>query len=223
MVDEVRLTTPVTEAQVRGLKVSSVVYLSGVVYTMRDMGHRRAAELIRRGERLPFPLRGGAIWHCGPVVRRAGEEWVVAAAGPTSSSRFTELGATLLREGGARLFVGKGSMGQTAADAMREYGAAFLMATGGCAALYSRMVLRVREVYWLDLGMPEATWVLEVKNLGPLIVGIDAEGRSLQEEVRCNVRENLECIYRDYKIDPGYDYVWRLRGTIGTRDASEKI
>lgn len=223
MADEVRLTTPVTEAQVRGLKVGGIVYLSGVVYTMRDMGHRRAAELLRRGEQLPFPLRGGAIWHCGPVVKRAGEEWVVAAAGPTSSSRFTELGATLLREGGARLFVGKGSMGQTVIDAMRENGAAFLMATGGCAALYSRMILRVREVYWLDLGMPEATWVLEVKNFGPLIVGIDSEGRSLQEEVRRSVRENLECIYRDYKIDPGYDYVWWPRGTIGTREASEKI
>ncbi len=223
MSDEVRLTTPVTEAQVRGLRVGVVVYLSGTIYTMRDMGHRRAVELLRRRAQLPFPLRDGAIWHCGPVVKRVGEEWVVVAAGPTSSSRFTELGAVLLREGGARLLVGKGGMGQAAVEAMREHGAAFLIATGGCAALYSRMVREVRGVYWLDLGLPEATWELEVKNLGPLIVGIDSEGRSLHEAVRRSVRENLHRIYRDYKIDPEYDYVWWPREAVGTRDASEKI
>ncbi|MEM3730415.1 MAG: FumA C-terminus/TtdB family hydratase beta subunit [Candidatus Bathyarchaeia archaeon] len=206
MEKEIRL--PASEEDIRKLKVSDIVYVSGTVHTMRDMGHRRAVEIIKRGEKLPFDLKDGAIWHCGPIAKKVNDMWEIVAAGPTSSSRFTELGAELVRKQHVRLTIGKGTMGKNMIDALKEVGGVYLVATGGCAALYAKQVVKVENVYWLDLGMPEATWILKVDKLGPLVVGIDSHGNALEHLVLENVNKNINNIFSKENIDPSRTYVW---------------
>jgi fumarate hydratase subunit beta len=113
-------------------------------------------ESIQRGETPPFDLTDGAIWHLGPIARKVDEKWQIVAAGPTSSSRFTELGARLVEMRHVRFTIGKGTMGPPMVNALRKIGSVYLIATGGCAVLYAQQIADVENVHWLDLGMPEA-------------------------------------------------------------------
>lgn len=206
MSKEVRLELPITEEQVRDLTCGDVVYLSGNVYTMRDMGHRRAVEMLKRGEKLPFDLAKGAIWHCGPIVRqRADGKWEAVSAGSTTSSRFTYLGSDLIKALKVRCTIGKGTMLQKAVETMREIGSCYLNSTGGCASLYAGQIEEVVDVFWTDLGLPEATWVMKVRDLGPLVVGIDSHGNSLFEAIGKTMRANLMDIYRRSNLKPDYN------------------
>ncbi|MEM1566120.1 MAG: FumA C-terminus/TtdB family hydratase beta subunit [Candidatus Bathyarchaeia archaeon] len=215
---EKEIHLPVSEKEVRKLKVSDIVYVSGTVHTMRDMGHRRAVEMIKRGEELPFNLKEGAIWHCGPIARKVGDTWEIVSAGPTSSSRFTELGSELVRKLNVRLTIGKGVMGKSMIEALKETGGVYLVATGGCAALYAKQIVKVENVHWLDLGMPEATWVLKVNKLGPLVVGIDSSGNTLESIVLEKVYKNVNAVYAKEKIDPSRSYVWWPKKIPGSTD-----
>ncbi len=198
------LTLPFTEEQVRGLEVGDSVYLSGSLYTMRDMGHRRAVEMVRRGETLPFDLTAGAMWHCAPIVRKVDGQWQVVSAGSTTSSRFTPLGSELMRALKVRCIVGKGTMGAEAVTTMGEVGGCFLNSTGGCASLYAQQLAGVEAVYWTDLGLPEATWVLRANGLGPLVVGIDTHGQSIFDNRRKEMARVLPGIYERSHLDPAY-------------------
>lgn len=201
----VRLELPITEGQVRNLECGDLVYLSGSFYTMRDMGHRRAVEMLKNGEKLPFDLAQGAIWHCGPIVRQLPEDkWEVVSAGSTTSSRFTYLGSDLINALNIRCIIGKGTMLKTAVNTMKKVGSCFLNSTGGAAALYAGLIEEVTDVFWTDLGLPEATWVMKVKDFGPLVVGIDSHGNSLFETIRTNMDVNLQHIYQKAKISPDY-------------------
>lgn len=113
-------------------------------------------ESIQRGETPPFDLTDGAIWHLGPIARKVDEKWQIVAAGPTSSSRFTELGARPVGMRHVRFTIGKGTMGPPMVNALRKIGSVYLIATGGCAVLYAQQIADVENVHWLDLGMPEA-------------------------------------------------------------------
>jgi fumarate hydratase subunit beta len=217
------ISIPVSEEDVRKLRVGDHVYVNGIVNTMRDMGHRRVVEMTKRGEELPFNIKEGAIWHCGPIVKKIGEEWKIMSAGPTSSSRFTELGAKIVRDHKVRLTIGKGNMGSPMVNALKDIGGVYLLATGGCAALYAKNIQKVEKVHWLDLGMPEATWVLKVNKLGPLIVGIDSEGNSLAQMVRNKVRTRVKDIYNEEKIDPARTYVWWPKKIAGTKEVIESL
>lgn len=205
---EVRLDSVLTEEVVRDLRVGDVVYYTGVVHTMRDMAHRRAVDLLERGENLPFDIHQGAVWHCAPVVSRVADRWVVRSAGPTTSSRFTELGAALIRNLKIRLVIGKGTMGSPAVQAMAEVGCCYLTMTGGCAALYADQINRVEHVIWTDLGLPEAVWVLQVSSLGPLVVGIDSTGASLYEQMGARLAGVLPDIYARCSVNPGRVYAY---------------
>jgi fumarate hydratase subunit beta len=229
MTREHRLKLPFSPAQARQLNCGDTVYLSGTVHTMRDMGHRRAVQMLARGQALPFDLRNGAIWHCGPIVRKitpanaqtasAGNparwRWEVLSAGPTTSSRFNEMGPELIRSLGVRCTIGKGTMGAKAIQTMQEIGGCFLNATGGCGALYAGQVEEVIDVFWTDLGLPEAVWVLRVKELGPLVVGIDPHGRSLFDTIGAHMRSNLEAIYSRAGISPDYNLAYLPKRVAG--------
>ena len=209
MTKEHHLQLPVSREQVRQLKLGDVVYLSGQVITMRDMGHRRAVDMLHRGEKLPFDLNDGAVWHCGPIARKnADGKWQVLSAGPTTSSRFNELGPELMQAFGVRCTIGKGSMSTKARETMRKLRGFFLNATGGCGALYAGQVEEVVNVFWLDLGMPEAAWVLRVNRLGPLIVGIDSAGSSLVDGVTQTMRNNLAAIYQHSGISADHEFAY---------------
>jgi len=220
---ETEINLPASERDVRELKVGDIVYVSGIVHTMRDMGHRRVIEMLQRGERLPFNLRNGVIWHCGPITRKVNDKWEIVSAGPTSSSRFTELGAKLVEELNVRLTIGKGTMGAAMIKALRDVGGAYLIATGGCAALYAKEVVNVENVHWLELGMPEAVWILKVEKLGPLVVGIDSGGNALAKIVLNKVLIRIEDIYREENVDSTRTYVWWPKKIAGSKELMESV
>jgi fumarate hydratase subunit beta len=202
MTREFRLQTPLTQEQMRELNVGDTVYLSGIVHTMRDMGHRRAVDMLAHGERLPFDLTRGIIWHAAPIVRQTSVgRWEAVNVGSTTSSRFTYLGSELMRQLNLRCIVGKGSMLAKAVETMQEVGSCFLNTTGGCAALYGQQVEEVVNVHWTDLGLPEAIWVLRMKDFGPLIVGIDSHGQSLFDNIGVTMRQHLASVYQKSRID----------------------
>jgi len=220
---EIEIRLPASEDEVRKLKVADIVYVSGVVHTMRDMAHRRAVEMLKRGEKLPFELKNGAIWHCGPIARKVKGTWEIVAAGPTSSSRFTELGAEMIKRQQVRLTIGKGTMGAETINALKDLGGVYLAATGGCAAVYAKQIVKVENVYWLDLGMPEAVWVLNVDKLGPLVVSIDSQGNSLNQMLLKKVYSNVKNVYSKENIDMARTFVWWPKKIAGSKELMESI
>jgi len=190
MMTEHRLKLPVSEAQVRSLRAGDIVYLTGTLYTARDEAHMRALEWIKEGKALPVKFSEGALYHCGPIMKKDGEGWRIVAAGPTTSSRMNGLEAQFIEKTGARLIIGKGGMNKAVGETMRKFGAAYLAFTGGAAVLAAQRVRNVGGVHWLDLGMPEAVWVLEAEDFGPLTVGMDAGGSSLFEDVARKIEKN---------------------------------
>ena len=187
------LRLPLSEADVRALRAGDEVALSGLVHTGRDRFHKFLAE----GHPSPVDLRGGALFHCGPVVVRdedAPGGWRVVAAGPTTSAREEPYMAGIVRREGLRAIVGKGGMGPATTGACRECGCVYLQAVGGAAALLARRVRRVAAVHFLDeFGATEACWSLEVEDL-PALVGVDAAGRSLFDDVRASSRAALDSL-----------------------------
>ncbi len=174
---EVTLQAPITEEQVRSLKVGDVVLLSGRMFTGRDAVH---AHLMKHEP--PVDLQGSVLYHCGPVVVKNGETWSVTAAGPTTSIREEPYQADIIRKYGVRVVIGKGGMGATTLAGLKESGAVYLNAIGGAAQFYARCIERVDGVSLMEFGTPEAMWHLHVRDF-PAIVTMDAHGRSLHKEV----------------------------------------
>lgn len=185
---EVILAAPVTEEQVRALKVGDIVLIDGEMFTGRDAVH---AHLMKNPP--PVDLNGAVLYHCGPVMLKQGEEWVVKAAGPTTSSREEPYQAEVLRRYGVRVVIGKGGMGPKTLAGLKECGAVYLNATGGAAQYYARTVEKVLGVHWMEFGIPEAMWHLRVHHFAA-IVTMDAHGNSLHAEVERETGEKLEAL-----------------------------
>lgn len=188
------LSLPLAEDEVRALRAGDEVLLSGLLYTGRDRFHKHLAD----GNPCPVSLRGGALFHCGPVVvpdaTAPAAPWRVVAAGPTTSSREEPYEAGVIEREGLRAIVGKGGMGAKTVEACRRFGCVYLQAVGGAAALLAQRVRCVRSVNFLDeFGATEACWGLEVEGF-PAIVGIDARGDSLYDKVRASSRSVLESL-----------------------------
>ena len=184
------LYTPIAESDARKLKAGDVIHVSGILFTARDEAHR---VLLERGA--PFPLEGLALFHCGPVVQKVGEGWRVVAAGPTTSARMELFEAEFLAKFRPRVIIGKGGMGEKTLKALGEVGAVYTHFTGGAGALAAQAIRRVKEVHFLEeLGIPEAVWVFEVEKFGPLVVAMDAHGRSLYADLAQVVERNMEKI-----------------------------
>ena len=191
-----KLRTPISEEEVRKLKVGDVLYVSGTMVTARDAAHRRALELAKKGEKLPVNLEGCVLYHCGPIAVKRDGEWEIVAAGPTTSTRMEMFEADFIRAFKVRVIVGKGGMGPRTTEACREFGAVYAAFTGGAGALAAKAIKRVVGVEWLDLGMPEAMWIFEVEDFGPLIVAIDTHGNNLYERVKQAVEARRAEIYK---------------------------
>ncbi len=174
---EVVLTTPISEEQVRSLKVGDVVLISGRAYTGRDAVHHH---LMKHDP--PVDLRGGVIYHCGPVVAKEGDGWRITAAGPTTSIREEPYQADVIGRYGVRAVIGKGGMGAKTLAALQQHGAVYLNAIGGAAQFYARAIEKVDGVSLTEFGSPEAMWHLSVKDF-PAIVTMDAHGHSLHKDV----------------------------------------
>jgi fumarate hydratase class I len=182
---EVVLTAPLSEAAVRALKVGDVVLINGEMFTGRDNVH---AYLMKNPP--PVDLDGAVLYHCGPVMLKQGERWVVKAAGPTTSSREEPYQAEVIKRYGVRAVIGKGGMGPKTLAALEEYGAVYLNAIGGAAQYYARTAQDVLAVYLMEFGIPEAMWRLKVNGFAA-IVTMDAHGNSLHADVEQTTGEEL--------------------------------
>jgi fumarate hydratase subunit beta len=195
-----KLKTPISEEQIRKLKVNDVLYVTGTVVTARDQAHRRALEYFKEGKPLPLNLEELAVFHCGPVVAKQGEKWIAVAAGPTTSTRMDIFEDEFIKNFKVRVVIGKGGMGKKTTDAMQKYGVVYGAFTGGAAVLAARAIKNVRGVEWFDLGVPEAMWIFEVEEFGPLVVAIDSHGNNLFTDVQKTVEESKQKIYQKLGI-----------------------
>jgi fumarate hydratase class I len=187
---EVPLRAPISEEQIRSLRVGDVVLISGRVYTGRDAVH---AYLMKHDP--PVDLRGGVLYHCGPVVVKQAvdgrDTWKVTAAGPTTSIREEPYQAEIIKRFGVRVVMGKGGMGARTLAGLKASGAVYLNAVGGAAQFYARCIERVVDVSLMQFGTPEAMWHLDVRDF-PAIVTMDAHGNSLHKDIEQASGEKLE-------------------------------
>ncbi len=176
------LTTPISEATIRALKVGDEVHITGTLYTGRDAVHK----YLHEGGQLPpeVKLDGGILYHCGPVMLKQDDgTWKCTAAGPTTSIREEPYQAQVIGDFGLRGVIGKGGMGEKTLAGCKEHGCVYLHAIGGAAQVLAECVTRVKGVYLLEeFGSPEAIWELEVVNF-PAVVTMDSHGNSLHREV----------------------------------------
>ncbi len=197
--DEVHLTTPLAERDIKTLKLGDVVYLSGALYTAREGVYR---QVVDKG--LPFPRSVRELtnvnFHCSPAaaVRPEGG-YVVEAVTATASFRFGKSMGPWFERSGARVIVGKAGLTELAyREWFVPHGAIYLTTVGyGMGAAYGRCIRRVVEVHWLrELGIAQALWVLEVERIGPFLVEGDAEGRSLFAVANREINRRLDQVYR---------------------------
>jgi len=178
---EYRFKTPLTESDVRQLRVGDSVLLDGVIFGVRD------ANLIRVFDQKvapPVDWRGAALLHTAPNVRKVGPgKYEPLSVGTTTSMRMDRFTEGLLRDYGVRAILGKGGLSARSAELMQQYGGCYLSVTGGAAAMETLQIEEIEKVYWEDL-MPECIWQIRFKGLGPLTVGIDTNGGNLQLDVQ---------------------------------------
>lgn len=187
-----RITTPLENREIEKLKAGEQVLLSGIIYTARDQAHKRLAQAITKGRHLPIDLKRAIIYYCGPTQTPKGKvigastslspdgerSRTIGSSGPTTSSRMDGFTPALLKKG-ALAMIGKGRRSKRVREAIKKYKAAYFLTYAGCGALLSKYVKKASAVAYKDLG-PEAIYKMEVKNF-PLIVGIDAKGRSVYD------------------------------------------
>lgn len=188
------LTLPVDDAQVEKLQIGDTVYLTGMVYTARDMAHLEIRKLVDKGAPLPVDLKGGAIFHAGPVMRKKGDGWEMVVIGPTTSIRM-EPHARMVGELGVKLIIGKGGLAKDSREMFAKHKQAYLQAAPGCAVQLAAGVKKVPNVYWFENGMPEAMWALEVEKFGPFIVTMDTKGQSRYDDLRAFAATKIKEIY----------------------------
>jgi L(+)-tartrate dehydratase beta subunit len=198
------LTTPIKNDDIESLAIGDIIYLNGYLITSRDDVHQR---LIKQHKPLPLDLEGKAIFHAGPIMKaRPGEsnKYEVISIGPTTSMRMEKYEKEFIGATGVKLIIGKGGMGEKTAEGCKVHKVIHAVFPGGCAVLAASQVEEVETVEWLDLGMPEAMWVMRVKDFGPLLVSIDTRGNNLFENNKKNFNAEKDrivpeiCQYVDY-------------------------
>ena len=199
------LNVPISETQIRELKVGDAVLLSGVIFTGRDTAHKYMMDNFIKGQCpageqstydvLKKGLSGGVIYHCGPVVQKQDNgQYSFVAAGPTTSIREEPYQADVIKHFGLRAVIGKGGMRDKTLQACREFGAVYLHAIGGAATLIAQSCEEVVAVHKLEFGVPEAIWEIRVKNF-PCVVTMDAHGQSLHDKVLGDSKQRLESLH----------------------------
>ncbi|WP_409304371.1 fumarate hydratase [Peribacillus sp. SCS-155] len=183
---EVVLNAPITEEKIRELKVGDVVHITGRMYTGRDAIHKHLSE-----NDSPVDLNGQIIYHCGPVMMKDAEgNWHVKAAGPTTSIREEPYQGDIMKKFGIRAVIGKGGMGPKTLEALKEHGGVYLNAIGGAAQYYADCIKSVDGVDFMEFGIPEAMWHLNVEGF-TAVVTMDSHGNSLHKDVAQSSLERL--------------------------------
>ena len=198
------ISIPISDEVIRRLKVGDPIALSGVMLTGRDTFHKWLADTFIKKTRAPQGddlevyaalkplLSGGVIYHCGPVVAGLDtKNYKFMAAGPTTSIREEPYQGDVMRHFNAKAVIGKGGMGPKTLQACTEVPCLYLHAIGGAASWIAQTVTRVLGVYKYDFGVPEAAWVIEVKDF-PVVVTMDSHGGSLHADVEAKSKVVLE-------------------------------
>ncbi len=175
--DDIKITTPLTDDVIRKLKAGDRVLITGYVYTARDAAHKKMVELIDKGEKLPFDPKGQIIYFVGPAPAKPGQ--VINSAGPTTSGRMNPYSPRLIAVG-LKGIIGKGEMGAGVVEALKKYTAVYMVATGGAAALIADRITGTELVAYEELGA-EAIRRLTVENF-PAIVAQDCHGGNIYIE-----------------------------------------
>jgi fumarate hydratase class I len=198
-----RLTTPISDEEIRSLHVGDSVLLNGVIVTGRDAAHKYMIEHFIRNqstdpedlallEKLKKLLDGGVIYHCGPVVKKHDDgSWSFVAAGPTTSIREEVYEAEVIKFFNMKGVIGKGGMAGKTLQACHDQPAVYFHAIGGAATLIAQAVKEVVDVYKLDFGVPEAMWVIRVEDF-PVVVTMDSHGQSIHDKVQAESEERFK-------------------------------
>lgn len=199
-----QLNIPIADETILQLKVGDPVLLRGVMLTGRDAAHKWMVETFINKTREPRGddlevyeaieplLNGSAIYHCGPVVSGLDtKDYRFVAAGPTTSSREEPYQGDVMRHFNVKAVIGKGGMGNKTLSACEQVPGVYLHAIGGAASLIAQTVERVLAVYRLEFGVPEALWVIQVKDF-PAVVTMDAHGASLHADIETQSKAQLE-------------------------------
>ena len=182
-----KIQTPFTREDARSLKAGDTCLITGTIYTARDAAHKRLCELVAQGKKLPMDMENAIIYFVGPTPAKPGQ--AIGSAGPTTSYRMDAYSPALIAIGQTGM-IGKGKRNAEVIAAMKEYGAVYFGATGGCGALLSKCIKKAEIVAYEDLGA-EAIRKLEVEDF-PVTVIIDSEGNNLYETGRQNYLQSLE-------------------------------
>jgi len=188
------LTTPIRDEDIASLRVGDIVYLTGTLVTCRDEGHRR---VVVEGIMPELPMDRIAIFHAGPIVRDVEGGWEMVSVGPTTSMRMERYEKEFLAKTGVKLVIGKGGMGEKTAEGCKESFAVHAVFPGGCAVIAAEEVEKIEGKEWPEFGMPEAFWILKVKEFGPLIISIDTQGNNLFEANKVTFHERKEVAFKD--------------------------
>ncbi len=196
-----KLTVPISDEEIRSLKVGDTVFLNGVIMTGRDAAHKFMIEHFIKSEPQPDEvelyeelkniLDGSVIYHCGPVVKQHEDgSYSFVAAGPTTSIREEVYQADVIKHFNLKGVIGKGGMGANTLKACQEQPAVYLHAIGGAASLIAQAVKEVIKVNKLEFGVPEAMWVIRVEDF-PVVVTMDSHGESIHEQVEARSKEKF--------------------------------
>src|SRR5215510_5928937 len=201
------LQMPVTEAQIRELKIGDMVTLTGTLFGIRDATH---IHMFDRGRKTRFDLSGHAVIHTAPNVKKVEPSaehpagYAPVCVGTTTSARMERFTRPLLRDHGVRMIIGKGGLGELSLDAFRELGGVYLAIIGGTAALETTWIEAIEDVDLDDLN-PESLWKFRVRGFGPLVVAMDSAGGSLYSEVNDHARARREAALRKLGVRIGRD------------------
>ena len=198
------ITTPISDDVIRELKVGEPVALSGVMVTGRDAAHKWMIETFIRKTRPPQGddlkvyeelkklLNGSVIYHCGPVVSGLDtKEYKFVAAGPTTSIREEPYQAEVMKHFNVKGVIGKGGMGAKTLKGCQEVQFVYFHAIGGAASFIAQSVQKVLGVYKMEFGVPEAMWIIEVKDF-PVVVTMDAHGNSQHAVIEDSSKKVLD-------------------------------
>ncbi|PWJ68694.1 L(+)-tartrate dehydratase beta subunit [Ruminococcaceae bacterium R-25] len=193
--------TPVTDEDIKKVHIGDVIYLTGNIVTGRDDVHHR---VVIGGKEPPVDLKGKAIFHAGPIMKKISAEgepdkFKVISVGPTTSMRMEKAQAEFLEKTGVKIIIGKGGMGPKTTKGCVDNCAIHTIFPGGCAVVAAEEVIDCEGVEWLDLGMPEAMWKLKCERFGPLIVSIDSYGNNLIENNKVDFNAKREKALEDLK------------------------
>ncbi|MBD3350480.1 MAG: fumarate hydratase [Candidatus Lokiarchaeota archaeon] len=178
-----KIELPIQPEEIAKFRIGDIVYLTGTILTARDHAHKRIIELKDSNQQLPTDLlkmKNHAIYHCGPIIHllkdSGDKKFQLFSAGPTTSARMTSFQKRVCEILNIKVIIGKGGMPDLD---FSKFGGLYLSFTGGCGAIFKSFLKSVKGVIWDDLGMPEAVWILKVRNFGPLIVAQDSHGKRL--------------------------------------------